>query len=92
MSQKKFEQLKPLESTLAPAQEGDLLELDELWSFVKRRKNKRWIWLALCRRTLCRRTRQIVAFAIGCRGKKTCRRLWNAIPAGYKEAHLTCYR
>ena len=28
-----------------------------------------------------------VAFAIGCRGKKTCQRLWNAIPAGYKEAH-----
>ncbi len=74
--------MRPLESTLAPAQESDELELDEVWSFVKRRKNKRWIWLALCRRT-----RQIVAFVVGCRGKKTCKRLWKAIPAPYKEAH-----
>jgi len=40
-------ELPPLESTLAPFQEGDVLEIDELWSFVLRRKNKRWLWLAL---------------------------------------------
>ncbi len=45
--------LPPLEATLAPAQpddaeEKDVLELDELWSFVHRRKNKRWVWLAQC--------------------------------------------
>jgi IS1 family transposase len=74
--------LPPLESTLSPFQEGDVLELDELWSFVLRRKNKRWIWLAMCRRT-----RQIVAFVIGTRGVKTCRQLWEAIPDAYKQAH-----
>ena len=58
------------------------MELDELWSFLKRRKNKRWIWLALCRRT-----RQVVAFAIGNRGKKTCLVLWKAIPDANKKAH-----
>ncbi len=79
---KKVKALPPLETTLAPYQVGDVLELDEVWSFVKRRKNKRWIWLALCRRT-----RQIVAFVIGCRGKRICRRLWKAIPAQYKAAH-----
>ena len=67
-----------------PFEAGDCLELDELWSFVKRRKNKRWVWLALCRRT-----RQIVSYAIGCRGEKTCRMLWDRIPAPYKAAH--CY-
>lgn len=82
--------LPALETTLAEFQEGDKLELDELWSFVKRRKNKRWIWLALSRRT-----RQAVAFAIGNRGKKTCQKLWKAIPDAYKKAHcfadmLTC--
>ena len=71
-----------MESTLAPFQAGDELELDELWSFVLRRKNKRWIWLALCRRT-----RQVVAFVIGCRGKRTCKKLWKAIPDAYKQAH-----
>ncbi len=82
MAQKKFVSLPALETTLEAFQEGDELELDEIWSFVKRRKNKRWIWLALCRRT-----RQVVAFAIGNRGKKTCLLLWKAIPAAYKKAH-----
>jgi IS1 family transposase len=50
------------------------LELDELWSFVRRRSNKRWVWLALCRRT-----RQVVAYAIGKRGEATCRLLWERI-------------
>ena len=82
MAQKKWVTLPALEKTLEAFQEGDELELDEIWSFVKRRKNKRWIWLALCRRT-----RQVVAFAIGNRGKKTCLLLWKAIPAAYKQAH-----
>ncbi len=84
MAQKKWVTLPNLETTLEEFQEGDKLELDEIWSFVKRRKNKRWIWLALCRRT-----RQIVAFAIGNRGKRTCQKLWKAIPETYKKAH--CY-
>jgi insertion element IS1 protein InsB len=36
------------------------LELDELWSFVLKRANKRWIWIALC----CA-TRQVVAYVVG---------------------------
>ena len=56
-----------------------MLELDELWSFVLKKSQKRWIWIALCRRT-----RQIVAFAIGDRSEDTCRKLWNHIPTAYK--------
>lgn len=48
--------------------------------FVYRRKNKRWRWTALCRRT-----KQIVAFVIGDRCAKSCRRLWNKIPESYKR-------
>lgn len=70
-------------TTLIPAQPDDVLELDELWSFVARRKNKRWIWLAQCR---C--TRQIVAYAIGCRGEETCRLLWERVPMLYKAGLL----
>ena len=66
-----------------PAQAGEPLELDELWSFVARRKNKRWVWLALCRRT-----RQVVAYAIGNRGQRTCRLLWGRIPPEYKRGLL----
>lgn len=50
-----------------------------MWSFVGFRKNKRWIWLALCRRT-----RQIVAYVIGDRSEATCRLLWERVPVAYK--------
>lgn len=59
-----------------------MLELDELWSFVRFRKNKRWIWIVLCRRT-----RQIVAFVIGDRSAKTCHKLWKRIPLTYRGCH-----
>ena len=61
-----------------------MLELDELWSFVYRRADKRWVWLALCRRT-----RQIVAFAVGDRGAQTCKRLWRRVPPPYRR--LLCF-
>jgi len=61
-----------------------ILELDELWSFVLKKTRKVWIWIALSRRT-----RQVVAYAIGDRSKATCRKLWEAIPEAYCKAH--CY-
>ena len=72
--------LPNLADALAPARPDDVLELDELWSFVLKKSNKRWVWLALCRRT-----RQIVAFYIGDRSEHSCRELWKRIPAAYKS-------
>jgi insertion element IS1 protein InsB len=60
------------------------LEFDELWSFVAKKTNKTWIWIALCRKT-----RQVVAYALGERSEATCRRLWKALPAAYRTGH--CY-
>ena len=74
--------LPPLSDTLVKWQPGDILELDELWSFVLKKSQKRWVWLALCRRT-----RQIVAFVIGDRSEATCRKLWKRIPTEYKACH-----
>jgi len=75
----RFEKLPALAETLVKWELGDVLELDELWSFVLKKSQKRWIWIALCRRT-----RQVVAFTIGDRSEDTCRKLWNQIPAVYK--------
>lgn len=74
--------LPPLEHTLfiPDKPEQVVLELDELWSFVYQRSNKRWVWLALCTQT-----RQVVACVIGGRGIATCRQLWKAIPAAFKQ-------
>lgn len=70
-----------MEQTLAPpAAAEEILELDELCSFVREKRRKRWIWLALCRRT-----RQVVAYAIGNRGEETCRKLWEHIPESYRK-------
>ncbi len=78
---KKAAKLPALERTLlpAPSSEGAILELDELWSFVGRKADKRWVWIALVRHT-----RQVVAYVIGDRGERTCRRLWKMIPESYK--------
>jgi insertion element IS1 protein InsB len=72
--------------TLPPTPPSDdlVLELDELWSFVGKKANKRWVWIALARHT-----RQVVAYAIGERGERTCWRLWERIPESYKGGY--CY-
>ena len=72
--------LPGLADTLEEAKANDVLELDELWSFVLKKSEKRWIWIALCRRT-----RKVVAYFIGDRSEKSCRELWERIPTGYKR-------
>ena len=71
--------LPPLISTLAPARPDDVLEFDEAWSFVRKRRNKRWLWTVMCRRT-----RQLVAFVIGDRSEQSCLRLWDKVPLAYR--------
>ena len=78
----RVQRLPDLKDTLVSPQANDVLELDELWSFVLKKDAKRWLWLALCRRT-----RQVVAFVIGDRSDATCRRLWNKIPESYRACH-----
>jgi insertion element IS1 protein InsB len=51
---------------------------DELWSFVGEKEQKRWVWIALCRRT-----RQIMAFYIGDRSKLSARQLEQRLPYPY---------
>jgi len=88
VDQKKFTELPALSETLIELNSLDghsrVLELDELWSFVLKKARKRWIWIALCRRT-----RQVVAYAIGDHSKAACRKLWEAIPSAYQTAD--CY-
>lgn len=76
---KKDERNPKVEETLLPADSEDVLEADEMWSFVYERWNKRWLWTVMCRRT-----RQIVALVIGDRSETTCRKLWEQIPPTYQ--------
>ena len=72
--------LPALSVTLHPARPDDRLEVDEVWSFVRKRAGKRWLWTVMCRRT-----RQIIAFVIGDRSERTCQRLWRRIPQTYRH-------
>jgi insertion element IS1 protein InsB len=62
-----------------------ILECDELWSFVGKKRRQKWIWLAINRDT-----REIVGVAIGARTKATARRLWASLAAVYRQCAV-CY-
>ncbi len=57
------------------------IECDEAWSFVASKNNKKWIWLALDKKT-----REIVGVYIGDRSEDGARGLWNSLPPVYRGA------
>jgi IS1 family transposase len=40
------------------------------------------VWIALCRKT-----RQVIAYVLGDRSKRTCQKLWESIPSAYCKRH-----
>ena len=65
---------------LRPAEENDVLELDECWTCACGRSNKRWL-----RAQLRPSAWQVVANAQGDRSAKTCARLWSRIPRSHSS-------
>jgi len=55
-------------------------EPDEMWSFVSKRENKQWVWIAQCRLT-----RQVIAFHVGGRGRADAQALWDKLPEKIKQ-------
>jgi insertion element IS1 protein InsB len=62
------------------------VEGDELWSFVGKKANPQWLWLALDVRT-----RQVIAFHVGDRSCKSANKLWKKIPAMMYREQATFY-
>ncbi len=60
-------------------------ELDELWSFVGKKANRQWVWIAMDAAT-----RQVIAFHVGDRSSQSAQALWEKIPAVYQE-HAVFY-
>ena len=75
---KKVEELPPAEADILPAQRGDSIELDEMWTFVGRKQPATWLWLAVSYQT-----GQILSFAIGERDEATGYEMFAAIPKDY---------
>lgn len=59
------------------------MQLDEMWSFVGNKQNKQWIWLALDADT-----REIVGVYMGDRSRQSAQRLWQSLPAVYRQCAL----
>ena len=57
------------------------IQLDELWSFVQKKKAKQWVWLALNPAN-----RQVVALYVGSRGRTGAAGLYAQLPAVFKGA------
>lgn len=55
-------------------------ELDELWSFVGKKANRHWVWIAMDATT-----HQVVAFHVGDRSQDSAEQLWANLPAMYRE-------
>jgi len=56
------------------------VEADEMAGFVQKKANKPWIWLAMDATT-----RQVVAYHIGNRSRKSAKRLWAKMPEIYRQ-------
>jgi len=61
------------------------VEADEMSSFVHKKANKQWIWIAMDAAT-----RQVLASHVGDRSRKSAKRLWAKIPQAYRQ-HATFY-
>jgi len=55
-------------------------EMDELWSFVGKRTNRHWVWIAVDATT-----RQVIAFHVGARSQACAAQFWTNLPTGYRE-------
>lgn len=58
-----------------------MIECDELSSFVARKSNRQWVWLAMDRDT-----REIVGCFVGARDESGAQGRWDSLPACYLDA------
>ena len=59
------------------------VEADAMASFVQKKANKQWIWIAMDATS-----RQVIAFHVGDRSRRSAKRLWAKIPEVYRH-HAT---
>jgi insertion element IS1 protein InsB len=71
----------PQAASVVPKAKGKLrVQMDELWSFVDRKGNKQWVWLAMDADT-----REIIGCHIGDRSRASALALWQSLPPVYRQ-------
>jgi insertion element IS1 protein InsB len=61
------------------------VDADEMASLVHNKANQPWIWIAMDAKT-----RQVMAFHVGDRGRRSAKRLWAKMPHAYRQ-HAPLY-
>jgi insertion element IS1 protein InsB len=56
------------------------VEADDMSSFVQAKADKPWIWIAMDAKS-----RQVIAFHVGNRSRRSAKRLWAKIPQAYRQ-------
>jgi IS1 family transposase len=59
------------------------IQLDEMWSFVQKKTEKRWVWIAYEPVN-----RLVVAYHIGGRGSRDAKMFWEKIPQPLKDCYF----
>lgn len=59
------------------------IQMDEMWSFVGKKKNKRWIWVVYDPVH-----RLVITYYIGKRGEKAAKKLWKKIPVSLRKCNF----
>jgi insertion element IS1 protein InsB len=72
--------VKPAENAPAVILQRLEAELDEIWSFVAKKANRQWVWIAMDAVT-----RQVIAFHVGDRSQDSAKQLWANLPAEYRQ-------
>jgi len=82
--QKKFQELpEDLNAVITNENENYLiatLEVDEMWGYVGNKKNQQWLWIVMDTKS-----RQIIAFHVGDRSKKSGEMLMKKLPDEVKK-------
>jgi IS1 family transposase len=71
---------RPIGATILPTATRPEIEIDEQWSYVGKKSQVVWHWVAVERAT-----RRVVGWAVGDRSAATCRKLWESLPADYRK-------
>ncbi len=83
MSQLQPQQIEVILERVEADEKGDVeeSELDEMWSYVSKKSNPRWLWHAIDRRT-----GQVIAYVFGRRNDEVCLQLKRLLePFGIKR-------
>jgi len=77
---KKYSEI-PHEVNVTKKSKGKLtIECDEMWSFVQKKTNKQWIWLAIDVDT-----KEIIGVYVGKRERDAAQKLWESLPSVYRQ-------